>query len=102
MGRSDGATFFISLAISRFAAVNLGAIMLKHEKTDRRGKVAMLAIAVDRGEKIRRVHVSDRCNFLEGFPERLLEAHTGVVPPDAYGPFHIQRLLPLALHETTR
>jgi hypothetical protein len=33
---------------------------------------------------------------------RALEAHTGIVPPDAYGPFHIQRLLQVAFHETTR
>ena len=33
------------------------------------------------------------------FPEGVLEAHTGLVPPDAYGPFRIQRLLHLALHD---
>ena len=36
MGRSDRAAFFIDGAFSRFAGVNLGAIVLKHEKTDRR------------------------------------------------------------------
>jgi hypothetical protein len=30
------AAFFIDGAFSRFAGVNLGAIVLKHEKTDRR------------------------------------------------------------------
>ena len=47
------AAFFIDGAFSRFGGVNLGAIVAEHEKTDRRGKVAMLAIAVNRGEKIR-------------------------------------------------
>jgi hypothetical protein len=39
------------VALSRFAGVNLGAIVVEDEKAERRGKVAT-AIAVDGNEKI--------------------------------------------------
>jgi hypothetical protein len=57
---------------------------------------------VDRSEEIRWGHVPDRCNFIEGFPEGVLEADAGLVPPDGYRSFGIQRLLQLAFHVPTR
>jgi hypothetical protein len=47
-------------------------------------------------------HVPARCDFIEAFPEGVFQAHAGLVPPDDYRSFGIQRLLQLAFHETTR
>ena len=38
---------------------------------------------------------------LKAFPEGVLEAHAGLVPPDDHRSFCIQRLLQAAIHETT-
>ena len=62
----------------------------------------MLAIAVNRGEKIRYRAFPGLGDFIEAFPEGVLEAHAGLVPPDDDGSFGISGFLQSAIHETTQ
>src|SRR4029077_2868042 len=100
MGLAAHADFSIALAISRFADVNLGAIVLEHEQPQHRRKIGVLALFVDRRDEVRYRDLARRGDFLERIPEWIFKAHAGWMPVYFDRSFGVQPfLLPQAFHE---
>jgi len=53
--------------------------VVEHEKADRGGQIALLAIAVDLAHQFRESEVPDSGYFLHPVPEGLFEADAGLV-----------------------
>ena len=77
------------------------AVELEDEQPDRGRQVAVMALGIDRGNEVGQGDVAAARDLLQPIPERVLEAHAGLVPPDDYRSFGIQRLLQMATHEMT-
>ena len=54
----------------------------KNEGTDRRRKIALVAIAVDLANQARQRRVAASGNFPQAIPESRLQAHAGLVTAD--------------------
>ena len=94
------AAFFIDGAFSRFAGVNLSAIVVEHEQPQHRRKIGVLALFVDRRDEVRHRDVARRGDFLERIPECIFKAHAGRMPVYFDLSFSVQAfLLPRAFHE---
>src|ERR1041385_8184600 len=59
-----------------------GPEIIKHEQTNRRGQVALLAVAVDLADQFGQRHVTEAGDFLHAVPERLFKADAGLVAGD--------------------
>jgi hypothetical protein len=92
------AAFFIDGAFSRFAGVNLGAIVVEHEQPQHRRKIGVMALFVDRRDEVRHRDVARRGDFLERIPECIFKAHAGRMPVYFDRSFSVQAL-PQAFHE---
>ena len=68
------------------------AEIVQHEKADRRGQIALLAVAVDLADQFGQRHVAQARDFLHAVPERLFEADTGLVAGDHDRAFDDRRL----------
>src|SRR5262252_7476656 len=62
-----------------FLRLELAAIEIEHEQADRRRQVTELARLVDAGDEIRQAGVARAGDLLERVPERVLQAHAGLV-----------------------
>src|SRR5262249_54334377 len=75
----------------RFMIGELVAVEVEHEETYGRRQVAVLSLRIDRGDQVRQRHVAPAGNLLEPFPERILEAHAGLVAGNDDRPFDDRR-----------
>lgn len=71
--------------------------MIEHEKPDARGKIAMPAIGIDRGDKLRQGHIPRSGDILKALPESVLKTDTCLVTGDdnrAFNDRRFHQLLP--------
>ena len=68
-----------------------GAEVIQHEQPDRRGQIALLAVAVDLSDQLGQCHVAQARDFLHAIPERLFEADAGFVACNYDRPFYDRR-----------
>src|SRR5579883_745874 len=81
-----------AVASATWRARSAALEVIEHEQPDRRGQVALLALAVDLADELGERHVALARDLLHAVPERLLEAHAGLVACDPDRAFDDGRL----------